>query len=189
MKYNTRKYPQFAVCGLNCGLCPNYHLHTAGKFQCPGCGGERFSEAHPSCGIISCCQRMGYELCGECAEFPCKKYDSWGDADSFITHRNIVTDMDKANKIGLEAYTAEQNERIEILSGLLKDFNDGRRKAFFCLAVNLLELQDIKTVVARIEREITSDSPLKEKAAAAVRLFEAMAQQRGVSLKKRKKAE
>ncbi|MCL2109097.1 MAG: hypothetical protein FWH20_07110 [Oscillospiraceae bacterium] len=25
MNYATRKYPQFAVCGLNCGLCPRHY--------------------------------------------------------------------------------------------------------------------------------------------------------------------
>jgi len=189
MKYKTRKYPLFAACGLNCGLCPNYHVHTAGKFRCSGCAGEGFSEAHPACGILTCCQSRNTEFCYECGEFPCKKYDSWGDSDSFITHRNYLSDTDKAKRMGIDAYNAEQVEKVGLLSALLKDYNDGRRKTFFCLAVNLLALQDIKTVMGQIEREIESKSPLKERAVAAVRLFEGMAGQRGVSLKMRRKTE
>ena len=186
MDYITRKYPLFSACGLNCGLCPNFHLHTSGKFQCPGCAGEGFRDAHPACGILTCCQRKGIEFCYESAEFPCKKYDNWGDSDSFITHRNHISDMEKAKRTGIEVYIAEQNEKVGILSALLKDYNDGRRKTFFCLAVNLLELQDIKSVMDQIKSEIELEAPLKIRAAAAVRLFEKMADQRGILLKLRK---
>jgi len=73
MEYQTRKYPQFAACGLNCGLCPRYY--TVGSSRCPGCAGKGFLEVHPTCGILSCCQRKGLEYCFECGEFPCMKYD------------------------------------------------------------------------------------------------------------------
>ena len=188
MENKTRKYPLFSACGLNCGLCPNFHIHTNGAFKCPGCAGEGFSQAHPKCGILNCCQRKGYEFCFECDEFHCSKYDSWGDSDSFITHRNFIPDMDKAKRLGIDVYNAEQTEKADILSTLLKSYNDGRRKTFFCLAVNLLELQDIKDVLIQVEKRIDAEAPLKEKAAAAVRLFEDMASQRGVVIKLRKES-
>ena len=182
-----RLYPLFSACGLNCGLCPNFHLHATGKFRCPGCGGEGFAEARPSCGILSCCQRKAIEFCYECDNFPCEKYDNWDDCDSFITHRNIVPDMEKSKRIGIDAYVVEQNEKVIILAELLKGYNDGRRKTFFCLAVNLLELQEIRNVMTKIECDVKNELPIKEKAVAAVRFFEEVAEQRGVLLKKRKK--
>ena len=54
--------------------------------------------------------------------------------------------MERFQKIGSEAYHSEQVQKAEILSFLLKNYNDGRRKSFFCLAVNLLDLEDIKAV-------------------------------------------
>ena len=87
--------------------------------------------------------------------------------------------MKKAKQIGTEAYIAEQNEKIDILSVLLRDYNDGRRKTFFCLAVNLLELEDIKAVM----EDIKKDTDTK----AVVRLFEETAKRRDVSLKRRNK--
>ena len=176
MEYKARTYPQFAACGLNCGLCPRYY--TVGTSRCPGCAGEGFSEVHPPCGILSCCQRKGLEYCFECDEFPCKKFDNWGDGDSFITHRNYLADMEKTKRIGIEAYKAELNEKIGILETLLTNHDDGRRKGFYCLAVNLLDLQALKTVMERI----TDETEPK----AVVRLFEETAAQRGGSLKLRK---
>jgi len=115
------------------------------------------------------------------------KYDSWGEYDSFITHRNHVADMEKAKRIGIDAYIAVQIEKISILTELLSNCNDGRRKSFLCLAVNLLDLPDINTVLARLENEIKSEMPIKQKAATAARLFNEISEQRGIKLKPRKK--
>ena len=50
-------------------------------------------------------------------------------------------------EMGVEAYNYRQMQKLEILKLLLKGYNDGRRKSFFCLAVNLLDLEDLKTVM------------------------------------------
>ena len=184
MEYKNRRYPQFSVCGLNCGLCPRYH--TAGESRCPGCAGVGFSEVHPPCGVLSCCQRKGLEYCFFCDEFPCKKYDGADLTDSFITHKNQFRDMEKAKQIGVPAYEAELNAKIEILENLLQNYNDGRRKGFFCLAVNLLDLADIISIMRRLGNEVDPQLPLKEKAAVAVGLFQGVADEKGIVLKLRK---
>jgi len=184
MIYKTRKYPQFSACGLNCGLCPRYH--TVGASRCPGCAGEGFLEVHPTCGILSCNQRKGLEYCFECDNFPCKKYskaDAW---DSFVTHRKQMSDMEKARQIGMDAYAAELNKKIEILEELINNYNDGRRKGFFCLAVYLFELEDVERIMAEIKNDINPQMTVKEKAARVVELFQAMADEKGIDLKLRK---
>ena len=65
-------------------------------------------------------------------------------------------------------------------------YDDGRRKSFYCLAVNLLELPDVKVVMEKIADTADNAATIKEKATIAVRLFEEMAEQRNVSLKLRK---
>ena len=116
MTYKTRTYPEFASCGLNCGLCPRYY--TVGSSRCPGCAGDGFSKVHPPCGVLSCCQRKGLEYCFECDEYPCPKYDGADETDSFITHKNQYRDMDKVKQIGMNTYSAELNEKIGILKQL-----------------------------------------------------------------------
>ncbi len=185
MEYNQRQYPLFSACGLNCGLCPRYQ--TTGASKCPGCAGEGFLTKHPPCGVLSCCQRHGLEYCYLCDEYPCKKYEGADTFDSFITHRNQQRDFEKVKNIGLDAYQAELNENIGILQNLLKNFDDGRMKNFFCIAVNLLGLHDVKDVVEQITGETKLDKPIKEKSANAARLFQAMADERDIMLKLRKK--
>ena len=184
MERKIREYPQFSACGLNCGLCPRYY--TKGQSRCPGCAGEGFTETHCSCSILSCCQRKGLEYCFLCNEYPCKKYDGEGLVDSFITHINIFRDAEKAKQIGIEAYKAELNTKIEILENLLENYDDGRRKSFYCLAVNLLEIQDITTIMEQIESEVEPQALLKEKAKTVASLFQAIADEKGIILKLRK---
>lgn len=185
MEYMQRPYPFFSACGLNCGLCPRYQ--TDGASKCPGCAGDGFSAKHPPCGVLSCCQRHGHEYCVACEEYPCQKYKGADEADSFISHLNQLKDFEKVKKIGLQAYQAELDEKMNRLQKLLEHYNDGRRKGFFCIAVNLLNLQDVDEVMEQLIKETRADEPLKEKAATATRLFQAMADKRAISLTLRKK--
>ncbi|MCL1914071.1 MAG: DUF3795 domain-containing protein [Eubacteriaceae bacterium] len=187
MEYLIKTNPTLSVCGLNCGLCPNYHINTTGKFKCPGCAGEGFSGAHPTCAILSCCQSKGVEYCWLCSDYPCYRYENADASDSFITHKNQLKDIDKARQIGIDAYVGEQSEKISILQNLLANYNDGRKKSFFCVVVNLLELQDVKRVIRQIENEVDPSDPIKEKARTATRLFQALADERFITLKLRKK--
>lgn len=186
LAYQQRNYPLFSACGLNCGLCPRYQMTGASK--CPGCCGENFLSKHPKCGVLSCSQRKEIEYCYQCADFPCKKYDGADQADSFITHLNQFKDMNKARALGIDTYKAELDEKISLLENLLADYDDGRRKGFLCLAVNLLALADVKKVAEQLELEVRPEQPVQARAATAACLFQAMAEQRGIVLKLRKKS-
>ena len=171
----------FSLCGLNCGLC-SMHLDK----YCPGCGG---GAGNQPCAIARCSiHNGGVEYCWQCEAYPCEKYAGIGAFDSFITHRNQLKDTEKVQAIGLRAYQAEQAEKIELLQFLLANFNDGRRKSFFCLAVNLLDLQDLKAVMERLKAELEADArTIKEKAALAVGLLHNTAEKHGISIKLNKK--
>jgi len=181
MKNYKREYPLFSLCGLNCGLCPIHHMDNG----CPGCGG---GEGHRSCAIVKCSLQHGaVEYCWQCGEYPCERYDGIMDYDSFMTHKNMFSDFDKAQRIGLDAYRAELEEKAAILRTLLEGYNDGRRKTCFCQAVTLLELPDIRDVMKRLAMETDPQATVKEKAALAVKLFQNMADQRQIVLKLNRK--
>ena len=181
MKDFTRSDLLFSLCGLNCGLCP---MHIDG--HCPGCGG---GEGNQSCKIARCSQQHGKpEYCSQCQNFPCEKYEDIDVFDSFITHQNRKKDLEKQQKIGVETYRAEQEEKIRILAFLLENYNDGRKKNFFCVAVNLLELGDLKSVMQEIETEQELGSlSRKERAAYIKKRLENIADERQIVLKLRKK--
>lgn len=186
MEEYKRAAPLFSLCGLNCGLCPRYQ--TQGDSKCPGCGGTDFHLKHPTCAVITCSKKHGsVEYCFECPSYPCDRYSRIGDADSFISYRSVITDFAKAKTDGVEQYMTELQEKIAILEFLLSTCNDGRRKAFYCNAVNLLTLPDLREIMTEIKEKIASRGiPQKEQIEEIVRLFEARAASLNISLKLRK---
>ena len=186
MQEYKRKYPIFSLCGLNCGLCPRYQAE--GKSRCPGCGGENFHLQHPACTVITCNKKHDQvEFCFQCSSYPCEKYSHPSDADSFITYRNVISDFEKAERDGINQYIAVLTEKIEILEFLVSNYNDGRSKNFYCIAVNLLELDALKEIMKEITCDISRrDIPLKEKLEQIKALFETQAANAGLELKLRK---
>ena len=182
MKDFVRSDLSFSLCGLNCALCT---MKLGG--YCPGCGG---GAGNQSCAIARCSLKHGgCDYCFACREYPCAQYDGFTESDSFITHRNQRRDMEKAREIGMAAYHAELNEKADLLRYLLENFNDGRRKTFFCLAVNLLECPEIRAAIQKAETELLPGSSEKERAALVVLCLAKAAEQNGIQLKLRKKDE
>lgn len=180
MKNFRRKDQLFSLCGLNCGLCPMY----LGNY-CPGCGG---GEGNQSCAVAACSLAHNkVEYCFLCSEFPCEKYQGVQDSDSFITHLHQLSDIKRAQDIGMQAYHQEQLEKKELLQTLLDHYNDGRKKTLYCTAVNLLPLEEIK----RILKEVSHDESLRElskndMAKHVASLLENLSNQLDISLKLRK---
>ena len=177
MKQFARKNPLFSLCGLNCGLCT---MRLGG--HCGGCG-----FGNQTCPLARCSIEHGaIEYCFQCGEYPCEKYDRLDAYDSFITHQRQKKDLQKAQQIGIENYTAEQVEKGKILTDLLDRYNDGRKKTRFCLAVNLLELDELTGIVRQADTE-TQGMPLKEKAAFLSSSLQSCAEKKGIVLKLKKK--
>lgn len=186
LKEYKRGYPLFSLCGLNCGLCPRYQ--TNGESKCPGCGGKDFHLKHPACAVITCTGKHDQaEYCFRCSSYPCKRFEYPSKTDSFITYRNVIADFEKAHKDGLVQYQTELNEKVEILEFLINNYNDGRRKNFYCIAVNLLKLDDLRNIMKEITERISKqDTPIKDKIEQVTALFQAQAAKDGVELRLRK---
>lgn len=151
MKVYSRKNPGFSLCGLNCCLCPRYT--TTGSSRCPGCGGADFYDKHPSCAVITCSLRHdGVEYCFECEAYPCERYTRINDRDSFITYQHVPADMNTAKSQDLVSYLSQLTEKSVILDELLENWDNGRMKSYFCLAVNLLPLLDLQKVMVELEQ-------------------------------------
>ena len=179
MKGFERKNQLLSLCGLNCGLCPLF----LGKY-CSGCG-----NGNQSCKIARCSLEHGkIEYCYECENYPCEQYKYIDKYDSFITHKHQKADLAKAQRIGIERYNLEQQEKIRILSYLLANYNDGRRKTFFCVAVNLLELSDLRAVVEQTyQNKELSLLPFKEQCLYIVETLRKIAEKKNIEIKLFKK--
>ena len=176
MKGFKRENQLLSLCGLNCGLCPMFF----GKY-CGGCG-----KGNQSCAIAKCSLEHGkVEYCYECEQYPCEKYLNIEDFDSFITHKRQKADLERAQKIGIYAYNREQTEKRKILDQLLKNYNDGRRKTFFCTAVNLLELSSLQQAMEQLRA--SGELTMNERSQYAVNVLQKLAGEKKIELKLRKK--
>ncbi len=181
MKDFNRTNLSFSLCGLNCSLCP---MRLGG--HCPGCGG---GPGNQSCAIAKCSlQHDKVEYCFLCPSYPCQRYEGIEEYDSFITHQGQLRDIKRAQEIGIAAYNEELVQKAEILQTLLSDYNDGRRKTFYCVAINLLPLPVIENVMKQVvENTSFNNLTIKGKTENVVSLFQNFANQQGLMLKLRKK--
>ena len=179
MKGFVRNNQYLSLCGLNCKLCP---MSLAG--HCSGCGVD-----NQSCKIARCSiEHEKIEYCFQCGSFPCDKYAHIDDFDSFITHQNQMNDMGKAQQIGIPAYNAEQEEKRKILDFLLASYNDGRRKNFFCVVVNLLELSELREAMKQIRsNDELSLLSFKAQCSYVAEVFQKIADRRNIKLQLVKK--
>lgn len=179
MKGFERKNQFLSLCGLNCGLCPMFLGN-----HCGGCG-----NGSQSCKIAKCSLEQGnMEYCFECKHYPCEKYQEIDKYDSFITHRRQKSDLEKASIIGIEKYNIEQKEKIQILSYLLSNYNDGRRKNFFCIVVNLLDLPELLEAMDFIKsNDELSSLTIKEQSLYVVEIFQKIADRKNIKVKLNKK--
>jgi hypothetical protein len=182
LKEYRREYPLYSLCGLNCCLCPRYQ--TNGESKCPGCGGREFHLKHPTCPVVTCNKKHdNVEFCFQCSAFPCKKYSKPSDVDSFISYRNVLSDFEKAER-DLESYKKELGEKKDILEFLINNYNDGKRKNFYCVAVNLLRLTDLRGIINVINDTLSKqDIPLKNKIEHIKILFQEKASKDNIELK------
>lgn len=153
-----KKFATLGCCGLDCGLCPRYHAE--GTSRCPGCGGDGFEDKHPSCSFITCCvKKKNLEVCAECDDFPCMKFDKeTGETDSFITHRRVMLNQNFIREHGITVFIQQQNERMCVLKKMLQLYDDGRSKSLYCLATTLLTLKSLNEAIIRVEAKIKEKS-------------------------------
>lgn len=138
-----KKHFTIGCCGIDCGLCPRFH--TKGDSVCSGCDGPDFKLKHPSCGFITCCIiKKGLEVCSDCNEYPCKRFEPEKQGyDSFVSHKKVFLNLDLIKKEGINSFIKQQKLRMNILNDFLTRYDDGRSKSFFCISCTLLPLEKL----------------------------------------------
>lgn len=183
MKGFHRENLLLSLCGLHCGLCP---MHLDG--HCPGCGG---GEGNQSCKIARCSmQQGGIEYCYQCTQYPCVTLLEMEKRDSFITHQNQCRNLERLREIGVVAYKKEQEKKAEILRFLLSECNDGRKKNYYRIAVNLLPLPLLTHTIDRItSSQIWEHWSVHEKSLHMSKILEELAHDQCVILKLQRKTD
>jgi hypothetical protein len=127
------------------------------------------------------------EYCFQCGEYPCAKYSEPAAADSFISYRNVKTDMAAAGR-DLEGYLADLRKKLRCLEKLINDYDDGRSKGLYCRAANLLPLPELASCISSAESDCGRENwDIKQRANFMRSLLESKAEILGIDLSLRNK--
>ena len=58
---------------------------------------------------------------------------------------------------GIRKFIEQQKKRIQYLGVMLRNFNDGRSRSFFCRAAVLLDLKDLENSLNEANRKVKAD--------------------------------
>lgn len=146
MKIN---YLEIGVCGLSCRLCPMYHI--AGESRCGGCKTE--PRMAVGCPFITCAvKKKGIEFCWDCEEnTACEKWKKHRESgklhDSFKCYQKLEDDISFIQKNGVEVFEKSQKLRENLLKEMLREFNDGRSKSYYCISATVFEIDELETAL------------------------------------------
>jgi hypothetical protein len=148
------KYHEIGICGLSCRLCPNYH--TKGKSKCGGCKSEYRMGA--GCPFITCAvKRKSLEFCWQCAESgTCEKWRGHRafsrEHDTFVCYQKLEDNIAFVQQHGISAFEKTQQVRERLLIEMLRDFNEGRSKRYYCIAATVLEIEELETALTQAKK-------------------------------------
>ncbi|WP_292518407.1 DUF3795 domain-containing protein [Methanoculleus sp.] len=148
-------YPDIGICGLSCRLCPMYN--TDAESRCSGC--KSATRMAVGCPFITCAvKRKGVEFCWECEESDtCEKWKKHRKAgkerDSFKCYQTLEKDISLVRQHGICEFQRIQEERALLLREMLRDFNEGRSKSYYCIAATVLEPEELEEALSRARQE------------------------------------
>jgi hypothetical protein len=181
------KYPDIGICGLSCRLCPMYN--TGAESKCPGC--KSTTRMVVGCPFITCAvKKKEIEFCWDCEENKtCEKWKKHREAgkkiDSFKCYQKLEVDIQFIQKNGIREFEKTQKNRENLLKEMLKEFNEGRSKSYYCIAATVLEIEELKEVLQQITKK-TNGLDIKEKSKVLHTILDDIAQTKNYCLKLRK---
>ena len=99
--------------------------------------------------------------------------------------------MDFIRNEGVAKFIEQQSKRISLLETMIKDYDDGRSRSFYCIAAALLSIDGLETALREGERNIRIDGArsddTKIRARILKRILNDFAEREGIELKLGKK--
>jgi hypothetical protein len=181
------EYPEIGICGLSCRLCPMYH--TEGKSRCGGCKSE--PRIAVGCSFITCAiKKKQIEFCWDCTENKsCEKWSKHREDgkshDSFKCYQKLEDNIAFIQENGVNEFEQMQKTREKLLKEMLRGFNEGRSKRYYCIAATVFEIDELQKLLDEATEQ-SKGLELKEKSKILHYLMDSAAPKKGILLKLRK---
>ncbi|HNT09235.1 hypothetical protein, partial [Methanoculleus sp.] len=73
--------------------------------------------------------------------------------DSFKCYQTLEADLSYISRHGVPAFQKIQEQRELLLREMLRDFNEGHSKTYYCIAATVLEPEELQEALFRARRE------------------------------------
>lgn len=83
--------------------------------------------------------------------------------DSFVCYQKLESNISFIQEHGIAEFEKQQKSREQLLGEMLKEFNEGRSKTYYCIAATVLEIGDLEKSLAEARKQASGLEP-KEKA-------------------------
>jgi len=181
------KYPEIGICGLSCRLCPTYQ--TDAESRCGGCKSE--TRMAVGCPFITCAvKKKGIEFCWYCEENKtCEKWKKHREAgkkvDSFKCYQKLEDDIVFIQKNGVAEFEKTQKMREYLLKEMLREFNEGRSKNYYCIAATVMDIGELNEALTKAKKDFPGFD-IKAKSKILHSILDEIAKQKNYYLKLRK---
>jgi hypothetical protein len=141
--------------------------------------------------FISCAlKREGVEFCWDCRKNEtCERWRNHRAAgkkqDSFKSYQKLEADIGLIKDEGIEAFNQLQKARESRLLKFLTEFNDGRSRSYYCIAVTVMTLDELDGALEEGVRRSNSRE-IMDRSKMMHTLLDSIACARGYQLKLRK---
>ena len=106
-------------------------------------------------------------------------------ADSFKCYQKLEEDIAFIQKNGVDEFEETQKKREYLLKEMLREFNEGRSKSYYCIAVTVMETGELEEALTQAHKN-SDGLEIKEKSKVLHSILDEIAEQRNYFLKLRK---
>lgn len=143
------------------------------------------------CPFISCAlKKKGIEFCWNCEENEtCEKWakhrESGKKADSFKCYQKLEDDIAFIQKNGVNEFEKTQKIREHLIKEMVREFNDGRSKSYYCIAATVMEIGELEEALIKA-RKNSDGLEIKERSGVLHAIVDDIARQKNYFLKLRR---
>lgn len=144
------------------------------------------------CPFVTCAlKKKGVEFCGDCKENEaCEKWakhrEAGKKADSFKCYQKLEDDIAFIqNKDGADEFEKIQKIKEHLLKAMLREFNEGRSKSYYCIAATVMETGELEEALVRTKKN-SEGADIKERSRVLHAILDEIARQRNYYMKLRK---
>ena len=143
------------------------------------------------CPFITCAiKKKKIEFCWECKENKtCEKWKKHREAgkkfDSFKCYQKLEDDISFIQAKCIIEFEKIQKQREYLLKKMLKNFNEGRSKSYYCIVATVFEVEELKEALTHANKK-SERSDIKEKSKILHSILDEIALKKKYCLKLRK---